>query len=489
MNHRHRCPPRESIATLVMEDLPAAEAADLRAHLQSCDACRRYHDEILAGEQDLRAAFEQVGRFSQKWHEKGSGTDSLRESTAARRRLPLGPAFIRMAIAAVLVAGLAGLFAYWRPDVPPLAEQAHADYVAMLREISRTKSVSYAKLIDIEGHGSMTMYQTVLRGGLMRSVWDTGGIVIDDYAEGLQLQLNPERKRAYLSRMVHDERSRLMNYADWIGSLHNRKAVYSGQEELDGRIVDVYQADKPYEKWTVWVDPQRNLPVRVRKVKLPYTDRDIRPPTLRMYAPEDFGYTEEDLGPAVHIGYGISAGRSGLMGQKSTIIWTDLKWNVDVDPSQFQIEVPPDYIVVDEIDFGDWVPSPEALVETLRFWAEMSDGRFPENVNALGDATPKIVAKYKGTASPKEVMQRAHETLGLVVNGMAFAQTLRIEDNWYYAGRTVRLGEGDKPLAWWFEEDTNTWRVIYGDLHMADLPADQPPPEPPAAPASQPANP
>ena len=52
---------REAVAGLVMGILPAPQAADLRLHLETCEACRRLHDSLKDQEEHLHAAFDQLG--------------------------------------------------------------------------------------------------------------------------------------------------------------------------------------------------------------------------------------------------------------------------------------------------------------------------------------------------------------------------------------------------------------------------------------------
>ncbi len=43
------------------------------------------------------------------------------------------------------------------------------------------------------------------------------------------------------------------------------------------------------------------------------------------------------------------------------------------------------------------------------------------------------------------------------------------EKEWTYRGNGVRLGETETPIFWYRPEDSETYRVIYGDLHVEDV--------------------
>ena len=61
---------------------------------------------------------------------------------------------------------------------------------------------------------------------------------------------------------------------------------------------------------------------------------------------------------------------------------------------------------------------------------------------------------------------------------------MKAENDWHYAGQGVRLGDAGKPVCWWRPDGGETYRVIYGDLNVRDVPKEEVPesqPEPEAA--------
>jgi hypothetical protein len=127
---------------------------------------------------------------------------------------------------------------------------------------------------------------------------------------------------------------------------------------------------------------------------------------------------------------------------------------------------------VTEDDCGDLPPDEQALTEALRFWAEMSDGAFPADINMLMDSQPKLIKKFHKDGPAEQEYAAALKAANVVLHGLFFAQTLKSLDNWHYAGDGVMLGQADKMLCWWKNEDGHTWRVIYGDLSARDVPTE-----------------
>ena len=55
-----------------------------------------------------------------------------------------------------------------------------------------------------------------------------------------------------------------------------------------------------------------------------------------------------------------------------------------------------------------------------------------------------------------------------VLKGLMFAQKQKVDGSWYYAGDGIQLGDADTPICWWKPEDSQGYRVIYGDLSIGD---------------------
>jgi hypothetical protein len=311
----------------------------------------------------------------------------------------------------------------------------------------------------------------------MRTVLLNGTVMIDHLASGKSLTLLPRQKYAQRRSRTPRSQQRFLNTADWIRTMHEHKGVFSGQELLDGTLANVYKVDEPYEKITIWAHAWTHLPLRVEKVQLPCTDKDIRVPSMDLYV-SDFTDDEDEkarLDSMPNSVVSITFREIGLWEQKVTIVLSDFAWDVAWDDSLFSLTPPDGYHVYEEMANSYGAPEDESsLAKGLRFWAETSDGRFPENINMLGDCKPKLVRKYREVGPPEEAFRQAVPMMHTVLAGMTFAQELKVRDNWHYAGKDVVFGEAGKPLCWWQPEGSDTFRVIYGDLSMRDVPV---PPE------------
>ncbi len=483
MSTRKECPDlHEAIAALAMGILSGEEADTLRSHLAACADCRHLCDTMCRQEEDLRRQFDQFAEAS-----LASGSpevappkaDGILEDICRNRpsQRPGRTAHPRrwLAIAAGLVVAAAGLFFITQlAGRDPFTSPAQASYTDILRQIADAHSVCYTKIVRQEGRPANIMRQKVLMGGRMRTEWADGQVIIDDFPSGNRLSIRPSKKTAVLRHSVQVDLERLSHYLEWISRLHEREGVYAGQETLAGQTVDVYRINQFYKTTTVWADPATSLPVRVETRDLPCTDKDIRLPTLLLSCKDFVADPEADHTATDESTYFTIRG-AGITEQEMTITLTDFDWNSHLDESLFQLTPPPGYKLEESYDTGQKTDGAHALVESLRFWAQMQSGQFPENINMLADAKPLLIRRYRGTAPAKEAFRMAIPMGYTLVCGMGFAEGLKLVDNWHYHPQGVTLGQADRPVAWWLDKKTSRWQVIYGDLHMQDLPADRPP--------------
>jgi hypothetical protein len=199
-----------------------------------------------------------------------------------------------------------------------------------------------------------------------------------------------------------------------------------GLQEIDGHDYIVFVAESENETITIWVDPETVLPVRIKQ----------KTPNMQ-------------------------------------IICNNLQFDVALDKSRFSMEVPDGYVVqqVGGIDFKK--SSESDFIETLRIWAEIiEDGHFPDSIN-LEDIV-KIGPNFdKGLKQANLTKQQEAEIAIRWGQGLVFIRFFKGQGQWHYAGKGVKLGDSDTPIFWYQPKDSETYRVIYGDLHVEDVETDK----------------
>jgi len=194
-----------------------------------------------------------------------------------------------------------------------------------------------------------------------------------------------------------------------------------GLREIDGHDYIVFVAESENETITIWVDPQTALPVRIEQ----------KTPNMKF-------------------------------------VWNNLQFDVALDESQFSTEVPEGYTIQESgVDFKKG--SEEAFIETLRIWAEIiEDGQFPDSIS-LEDVV-KIGPKFgKGLKRLNLTDKQQLDVATRWGQGYVFIRFFKGQGQWHYAGKGVKSGDGNTPIFWYQPKDSETWRVIYGDLTVKDV--------------------
>jgi len=368
----------------------------------------------------------------------------------------------KLAAAAVTIIAILVAVSYFGLTVN-VAAPAFAD---MIEEISKAHSVIYKQTIYTEDSSFPATKHMVNEYGVTRSINQYGGVAIYDRKSGKELRLNAKSKNAQiLYKVGRDKGKGLINYLDWLSNLHGKSADFISQEEIDGKIANVFVIERDFRATirttTVWVDSETDLPVRVEMVDMPDPNKDIIVPKMSLDV-RDFGGEADDIRTITIQGDGVQDAK--------TVVKSDFVWNPNLDESLFSLEPPKDY-AVEEIIFDVSDKGENGLIDALAFWTKMSGGLFPSEINDLCDPNkvrPMLIEIFDRDGDPKEEFDQAMKQMHQILKGLWFAQKCKVQGNWCYAGDNVRLGESDKPVCWWKSENSDTFRVIYGDLSLAD---------------------
>lgn len=372
----------------------------------------------------------------------------------------------KFAAAAVIIFGAFVVLQHFSGQIQ-IATPAFAE---VLEQIYEAHTVTFKETFH-PGEGSeFTTEKMIIEPGIVRSVIPHGDIMIFDFAGGRQLHLMLSIKRAIITQRVGMKRgTRLFNYIEWVRTLHEESGEFAGSEEVDGQMADVFVVQAPFDKTTIWVNPETNLPVRVERVSLPNPDKNIIVPEMSL-ALSDFGGDIDEV-RSITMSSRVS---SGVVQKKMTTVMSDFVWDAELDESLFSLE-PPEGYTVEEKQFDVSDRGENGLIYALSFWAEMSEGLFPSTINDLGDPNkvrPMLVEKFDRDGDPTEELEQAMQVMHEVLKGLMFAQQRKVDGSWYYAGDGIQLGDADTPICWWKSEDSNDYRVIYGDLSIGDATAD-----------------
>ena len=120
-------------------------------------------------------------------------------------------------------------------------------------------------------------------------------------------------------------------------------------------------------------------------------------------------------------------------------------------------------------------PAEKDLIAFLRDYSGRT-GLFPPTFLDFEQTLSPIVSKINSATQPlppADLMQMIVQAgrVMMLLNQLPTA-------DWHYAGRNVKPASPDaatKPIFWYHPKSTDTWRIIYANLHTADVPAHQAP--------------
>ena len=368
----------------------------------------------------------------------------------------------KLAVATVIIiAALIGIYEFGGS-----IDGSSVAWANTLEQIYKATSVRYNQIFYVKDRDPFTVQKMVNEKGVIRSIlYDQP--TISDFGEGKTLRLIPDEKKAILTHRVGRERpAKPYNRLDFLISIRDKAGEFLGTESIDGKLANKFFWDKgEYDCTTIWVDPSSDLPLKVEQVSLPNPNEDIIQPSIMLNL-ADFGGTSNTSSEARSVTIG---GGKGIQ-DKTTIIMTDFVWNEELDPALFSLEPPEDY-TLQEKQFDVSEPGENGLIEALAFWTEMSGGSFPQKINELIDPNqinPMLIEKFDGEGDPSKEIYEAMKQANTIIKGVYFAFEKKADGTWAYVGGDVHLGEAEKVVCWWKPEDSQGYRVIYGDLSIGD---------------------
>jgi hypothetical protein len=149
----------------------------------------------------------------------------------------------------------------------------------------------------------------------------------------------------------------------------------------------------------------------------------------------------------------------------------DYEWNVEIESAELEPSIPDDYKMLAEAEIGGSKDGKD-IVESLKFFSEMTDGRCPSSLTGMTAVTEfvQIVRSKPADQQPSEEEVKA--VMGKIVNlqmiGMAYSKMVQDGNDPAYYGDKVTAGFPHAVLLRWKISD-NLYRVVFGDLSVKNV--------------------
>ncbi len=399
-----------------------------------------HESQITAGpeadERMLRGALDELAKRQQ------SGT--MRPEPVIGRILMTSRTTKLAAAAGIVIAALIAFHFIGNPVGSTLT------FAQVIQPILKASTAEFDIIIGPEDANAPVIHDMVMGSRIRRTVAGMGNnVAIIDLETSRILTLSEDKKEAqYLSL---EGLPSMPNYMDGLKNvllMLERSPHFTvedlGLRQMDGREVVGFLARHPPVEITLWADAETGLPVRIEQGE----------------------------------------------GQMRTIC-KNMQFDVPFDESLFSMEAPEGYTSAGETTLDLLGATEEDFIEGLRIRAEIfGDGYFPDGV-AIEDFLRSIEA-MQGKGEELGLSKEEEAELGIKMNKhLLFIRffSQKAEGEWTYRGQGVKLGEAQTPIFWYRPKDSETYRVIYGDLHVEDAAVENLP-EPPDAddvPAPRPA--
>ncbi|KPL24608.1 MAG: hypothetical protein AMJ75_03120 [Phycisphaerae bacterium SM1_79] len=323
------------------------------------------------------------------------------------------------AAAAIIIAVFAGLHFVGSPF------GATVTFAEVIEPILNARTVVFDFVVGSDETGPV-MHDIVVGNRIRRTFSNIDTILIIDLDNAKMLTLDPKSKgAAYVDiqgPLQEGTRSLLELVRNAVTDMEGIPVQELGQRNIDGRKAIGFQAKNPHVELTIWADPETAMPIRIKL----------------------------------------------LLGQ-SLYILKNIQFNVAVDESLVSMDPPAGYTVSDkEFDMSQF--SEQDFTTMLRLWVEhLLDGNFPKSLNL--EDTMKLTPQIGEKIDQLDISEEQKMQLGMTCGrGLVFFQQLEPSGaTWHYAGAGVKLGEADKAIFWYLPKDSQTYRVIYGDLTVKDI--------------------
>lgn len=422
---------RDLIADSVTESLSAEQARCLDEHLTHCDDCRRYAEALhredrlldrLASElaMDMPIRRERLTEVLSRHHRDRQTNHKIQ----GRRIMVHSIARTTVAVAAVTTTLVAWQY------VGRLAGTG-ITFARAVRPILDANTAVMDVILGTPEPDAPVMHDMVKGSRIRRTYSNVPDVVaVIDMETWQYLTLTEVGKRAI--RMDIKGPSAM---PDFLGELRagivriqsNAGGIVEnlGTMQIDGRDAVGFLARQPPHELTIWADPQTGSPVRIE-----YASGSLR------------------------------------------VTMTNVQFDVPLEDSLFSMEAPDGYTRHEtKLDLDG---ATEAnFVEGLRILiAFAGDGRFPDSV-AVEDFM-KLVPALREKRDRLGMSGEERTAQGIELQKyLAFMASVQAQGSWQYRGAGVALGAAETPIFWYQPKGSATYRVIYADLSVHDLPPEE----------------
>jgi hypothetical protein len=148
------------------------------------------------------------------------------------------------------------------------------------------------------------------------------------------------------------------------------------------------------------------------------------------------------------------------------------EWDLQIDLSELEPNIPDDYELMADLELS---AGEKSLVQGLGFFAELSDGRYPNDLSAMTIAQElqgAVRAKFSRSRDEPPSQELMQKLVALQMATTFYATLVTEDKDPAYYGNKVTAEFPHAVLMRWKVEAGN-YRMIFGDLTVAEVTADE----------------
>jgi outer membrane lipoprotein-sorting protein len=407
---------REKLAEFINDRIDPKEDTALSEHLNQCPECNKYYDELKTDDQELSDFANSMQPILDRIETNINKELEIQEI----RTIPIQKiTILRIAVAAVILFGVIITL----NQFGIILDGTSAAWAKVSQIVLETQTITFNIVI---GNGPSVFCTASEK--ILKQEFPGGVEAIFDYDKSKILVLNPNDKTAMnieLSGLPIMPSNLFLNFKSTIEILKEcpdtivkrlKKRVINNKETAG---IHVYLDENIDIK--IWYDSKDNIPVLV--------------------------IAETMIG-------------------QTNVVLSDFNFDVIVDESVFNLEIPENYTETESVKMDLQNLAEQDLIEGLRAWASLMDNRFPQKLDLA-------IIKEHSIAIEQTLNEKGFSDIekSLIVikimRALMFIEQLKVK--WYYSGDNVELGDVNTAIFWYQPKMSNTYRVLYGDLHIANV--------------------
>jgi len=444
---------RDQILDLSTRLLSQLEVDALDQHLSQCPACRDYARALRDEDKLLTELFAEIDTDMPIRQQRVLEAIDSSCPSKQTESISTWPAVIKSPIAKLAVAAVMIIAAFVALNI--VGRSGGVVWAQVLDNITRVPAFAYRMNMDIKDMPGMPAEKTMKLeiealvsqdyGMRMNSYMD-GKLVAKIYVlvpEGRVISVHPEQKtyvRARLTDKLFEEVQK--DNGDprkMVEEFMKYGYVELGRSIIDGIEVEGIESTDPRIAGGVlgdvvgrlWVALDGGLPVRLE---------------MEAYSKEGSKTLDMTL-------YGF-------------------EWDLQIDLSEVEPNIPDDYELMADLELS---AGEKSVVQGLSFFAELTDGKYPNQLSAMTmvqELQDAIRAKYVGPPDAPSRQEAIQKLVDLQMAATFYATLLTQDKDPAYYGHKVTAEFPHAVLMRWKVEAGNC-RVIFGDLTVAEVTADE----------------